>query len=83
MLLDDALFDTTEDLDLDSWICSDPLAGEETWGNMEGPVSEPMLVSQRMPSEEDLKAIEAQANYGQEAYFEDRRSFRSPNLYVN
>ena len=44
MQLDETLFDITEDLNLESWM-----------------PSEPMLVSQCMPSEEDPRAIEAQA----------------------
>ena len=51
---------------------------------MDNPSLEPMLASRRMPSEEDLRAIEAQAASVQlEAYIEDRRTFRSPNLYLN
>lgn len=65
MQLDETLFDITEDLNLDSWM-----------------YLEPRLASQRMPSEAYLRAIEAQAaGVPPEAYIEDRRIFRSPNLY--
>ena len=85
MELDETLFGLAENVNLDSWMCSAQLAGEETWGgSMDNPSLEPMLASRRMPSEEDLRAIEAQAASVQlEAYIEDRRTFRSPNLYLN
>lgn len=85
MQLDETLFDITEDLNLDFWMCSAQLAGEETWGGtMDNPSLEPMLASRRMPGEQDLRAIEAQAASVQhETYIEDRRTFRSPNLYLN
>lgn len=53
-----------EDADMDDWICTETLPWDETWEETYASFAstEPLAVLERMPTENELLAIEAQAD---------------------
>ena len=53
-----------EDADIDDWLCADALPWEETWdeSSLLFESIEPLCVLERMPTEKELRALEAQAD---------------------
>ena len=58
---EDADLINSEDADLDAWICADELPWNESWDEFTASeFMEPLAILERMPSEQELLAIEAQ-----------------------